>query len=181
MELERRSFGEVRTSGGRTLFGIAAPFNKVADIAGAFKEVIRPGAFSAVLSRRTDIAALADHRSNALLGRTRSGTLQLSESTDGLAYSLELPATSLGTDILELARRGDLAGVSIGFVATSEAWSRDQTTRELKAIDLYEISVISGGIPAYETTIGLRARGLATNGAAALRRLRLFLQLGGVT
>ena len=66
MDLERRSFGEVRASG-RTLHGIACPFGVRAQI-GTFSERVEPGAFAASLAN--DVLALADHQPTALLGRT---------------------------------------------------------------------------------------------------------------
>ena len=169
MELERRAVAEIRTSG-RTLYGIAAPFNRPADIAGMFTETIMPGAFAATLAKRADVLALANHRSDALLGRTRSGTLRLQETSAGLEYSLDLPATSLGNDVLALAQRGDLGGISIGFVADSEAWP-DKSTRQLRAVTLHEVSVISGHA-AYgdATTIALRHRFWAEASRPQMRR-----------
>jgi HK97 family phage prohead protease len=128
-----------------------------ASIGGRFSETIAAGAFSASLVR-DDVMALADHRAEALLGRTRSRTLRLSETAAGLEYALDLPSTSIGNDLLELARRGDLSGVSIGFIATSEAWP-DPRTRQLRSVTLHEISILTGNVPAYDqTTVALRSR-----------------------
>jgi hypothetical protein len=180
MELERRAVAEIRTAG-RTLYGVAAPYNRATDIAGLFSETIMAGAFTATLAKRADVLALADHRSDALLGRTRSGTLRLSETAAGLEYSLELPATSLGNDLLVLAQRSDLGGMSFAFTADTETWP-DARTRQLRAVTLHEVSVVRGH-PAYDgTSIALRARARAVDpaGAAALRRLRALLQAEGV-
>jgi HK97 family phage prohead protease len=161
MDIERRAVTEIRWTGGRTLYGVAAPFDRPADIGGMFTETIARGAFTATLAKHSDILALANHRSDQLLGRTRSGTLRLSETAAGLEYSLELPATSVGDDVLALAQRGDLGGMSIGFVADAESWSEmnsRQPSRTLRAVSLHEVSVISGH-PAYDgTSIALRAR-----------------------
>jgi len=116
-----------------------------------FTETIRPGAFRASLLRpNSDVLALRDHDLGRVLGRTRSGTLKLHEAADGLRYELSLPDTSDAHDLLALAERGDIGGVSIGFVPTDEAWpSRDQ--REIRSADLHEISFIAAH-PAYSTT-----------------------------
>ena len=175
MDIEHRAVSEVRTTG-RTLFGVAAPFNRPADIGGLFSETILPGAFTATLAKRTDVLALSNHRSDQLLGRVRSGSLRLSETPAGLEYSLDLPATSLGNDVLALAQRGDLGGVSIGFIAKDEAWpSRDR--RELRAVELHDVSVISGHAAYGDgTTIAVRSR----ERADALQGLRLFLAFEGI-
>lgn len=173
MEMERRAFGELRAQG-RTLVGIAAPFGKPANIAGLFTERIAPGAFASTISDGHDILALSDHRDNALLGRTRSGTLRLNETASGLEYALDLPATTLGNDLLALAQRDDLGGVSIGFSAASDHWPNPQT-RELRQVVLHEVSIVSA-VPCYpDTTIALRCRD--RSGAGALRELRAFLAM----
>lgn len=165
--IELRAVAEVRTAG-RTLYGIAAPFNKPADILGIFSERILPGAFTATLSRQSDVLALLDH-SGTVLGRTKSGTLRLQESAAGLEYNLDLPQTSAGNDVLELARRGDLGGISIGFTADSESWP-DKSTRELRAVTLHEVSIVST-FPAYrDTSIALRSRALVQVSSDARRR-----------
>jgi HK97 family phage prohead protease len=168
MDLERRHVTDIRTSG-RTLHGLAAPFGKAADIGGMFRETIAAGAFAATIAR-DDIRALADHRADALLARTRSGTLRLTETPDGLQYAIDVPQTTLGNDLLTLATRGDLSGVSIGFVATDESWP-DPRARQLRAVTLHEISVITGGTPAYDGT-SVAVRHLAAG--SYLRRVRLL-------
>ena len=178
MQLEHRAVFEVRVGAGRTLYGIAAPFNRSADIGGMFTESIAPGAFAKSLASNSDVLALADHRSDALLGRTRSRTLRLSESAAGLEYALDLPQTSLGNDLLELAKRGDLGGISIGFVADDEAWT-NKTTRQLRSVTLHEVSVIRGHAAYGEgTTIALRSRDKnAPIGAVSPEARRRFLDM----
>lgn len=171
--LERRAAVEVRAVAGRRLEGYAAVFNVPAPIAG-FTETIRPGAFRASLAERGDILALVDHDASKLLARTASGTLRLSEDARGLAFALDVPDTTLGHDVLTLAERGDLGGASFGFRVLDEAWpARDR--RELRALDLVEISVIHTH-PAYaQTSVTARARALGAS--AALVRARLLEML----
>jgi uncharacterized protein len=137
MQLERRAVAELRTEG-RNLVGHAALFNTETRI-GLTREVIRSGAFRRSLQAGADVRAFVDHDHTRVLGRTRSGTLQVSEDARGLAFSIDMPATSLGEDILELGRRGDLSGMSFGFRAVDEKWSGRR--RELRDVDLVEISV----------------------------------------
>jgi len=151
--LERRAFAEVRTAG-RRVEGYAATFGSMANI-GSFQERIAPGAFHEALAG--DILALLDHDTGKVLGRTRSGSLRLTEDDKGLAFSLDLPDTQAGRDVLALAERGDLGGMSFGFMVPEggESWSGN--TRTLRSIDLKEISVVQAW-PAYEgTEIALRA------------------------
>jgi uncharacterized protein len=155
-DLEYRSVTELRAVG-RRLAGHAAVFNVSADIGGRFRETIIRGAFTKTLTTRTDIVALVDHDATRLLARTASGTLRLSEDAKGLAFEIDVPETQLGRDMLTMAARNDLGGMSIGFHATSESWPTPDT-RELRAIDLVEISIAQAW-PAYDqTTIALRNR-----------------------
>ena len=96
--------------------------------------------------------ALADHDPRRVLARTKSGTLRLSEDTRGLAFDMDVPNTTAGRDILELAERSDLGGMSFGFTVAKdgERWQGDR--RELRSITLHEISVVSAW-PAYEGTL----------------------------
>ena len=152
--IERRGAVGV-TASGRTLTGYVATFGVEARI-GGFTESIAPGAFTATLASGRDILALRDHQPDALLGRTSSGTLTLAEDAKGLRFDLKLPDTQPGRDLVALAERGDLGGMSFGFVATDEVWRGD--TRELRAVELHEVSVVQAW-PAYEqTTVSVRNR-----------------------
>jgi HK97 family phage prohead protease len=155
--VERRSAPiEIRAQG-RRLTGYAAIFKVPAKI-GTFTEIIKPGAFRNSLSR--DVLALQDHDPSKVLGRTKSGSLRLSEDTRGLSFDLDLPETQAGRDVLALAERGDIGGMSFGFEATDEHWTNDM--RELRAIRLHEISVVSAW-PAYTGTIvAVRAKSIDT-------------------
>ena len=146
-DIERRGTAGV-TASGRTLTGYVATFGTEARI-GGFTESIAPGAFTASLSAGGDILALLDHKPDALLGRTKSGTLSLREDAKGLRFDLKLPDTQHGRDLIALAERGDLGGMSFGFIATDEKWTGDK--RELRSVDLREISVVQSW-PAYQQT-----------------------------
>lgn len=152
--LEYRSTLEWRAQG-RKLTGIAAPFNSPTDL-GGISETIKPGAFSKSLASNKDVLALIDHDPSRLLGRTKSGTLRLSEDQRGLNFEIAIPDTREGQDLLVLATRGDLGGMSFGFKAINEAWTGNK--RELLEIDLREISVIHSW-PAYASTeVAVRSR-----------------------
>lgn len=153
-DIERRAVVELRVAG-RRLEGYAATFGTEARVAD-FTEMIAPGAFAAGLGR--DIVALVDHDRTRLLARTRSGTLELREDEKGLSFALQVPDTQHGRDVLALAERGDLGGMSFGFTvpAGGERWQGRK--RELTKIDLREISVVSAW-PAYEgTSVAARSR-----------------------
>lgn len=153
MTIEKRYAHGAKVEG-RQLIGVAAPYGAETRI-NDFREVIAAGAFTRTLSDQRDILALADHDPTRVLGRTKSGTLALRETAQGLEYTLTLPDTSVGNDIRELAQRGDIGGVSMGFRAVRDSWSGD--LRTLHEVELHEISIVSAH-PAYaDTTVTLRS------------------------
>lgn len=164
-DMERRASIELRAAG-RKLEGYAAIFGQDTRIRD-FTEVIMPGAFKDTLAEGRDILALADHDQRAVLARTRSGTLRLAEDTRGLHFELDVPNTSFGRDILELAERGDVGGASFGFTAKDERWTADR--RELRGINLHEISIVSA-FPAYDGTIVQARRRQAASGKLVAAR-----------
>lgn len=154
---ERRALAAELRAQGRRLVGYAAVFDAEARIGEGWTEVIRPGAFAASLAGGRDVLALVDHDPARVLGRTRSGTLRLAEDARGLAFEIDVPDTQDGRDMLALAERGDLGGMSFGFVAKDQRRQGDR--RELRAVELHEISVIAS-FPAYDgTVVQARARG----------------------
>lgn len=170
-DIEVRLTSEWRASG-RKLEGLAAIFDEETTI-GDFTEVVRPGAFTRSLAAGGDILALVDHDPARLLARTRTGSLMLSETKRGLAFSLQVPNTQDGNDALALAERGDLGGMSFGFriPAGGEVW--EGRSRQLVDVDLMEISVVSAW-PAYAgTTVTARSRVMTT---PRLNRARLILK-----
>lgn len=145
-------------SDGSTVAGYAAVFNSATDIGGMWQEVISPGAFRDTISI-DDVLAFAAHDSARVLGRTSAGTLRLREDDKGLAVEIDLPDTSDGRDVGELVRRGDLKGMSFGFIVRKETWDEtvDPPMRTIQAVDLIEVSAVA--LPAYgDTTLALRSR-----------------------
>ena len=156
MTIEKRFQTMELRANGRRLEGYAALFGIEARIGGGLIETIAPGAFAATLAERSDILALVDHDPSRVLARTRSGTLRLSEDTRGLAFDMDVPDTQAGRDVLTLAERGDLGGMSFGFSARDDNVQGNR--RELRTVDLYEISIVSA-FPAYDgTEIHARAK-----------------------
>lgn len=164
MALEFRSIGtDLKPDGSGFRFqGYAAVFNT--DSRGLdFTETILPGAFNRSISAATrgewEVKAFQDHDPKMFLGSTRTGSLSLSEDKLGLSVDLQLnPEVSYARDLAaNLRRDGAGSGMSFGFSTPrlGDQWSSDGSRRELKSVKLHEVSVIVGGTPAYEATIGL--------------------------
>ncbi|WP_019342827.1 HK97 family phage prohead protease [Stutzerimonas stutzeri] len=149
--MERRASNGLKPDG-RKLTGYAARFNVETDL-GEFVEVIRPGAFTRTLAAASagNIRAVYEHDGKSLLGRLGSGTLRLTQDSEGLAFELDLPDTTLGRDLAELVKRGDVAGCSFGFLPVQDAWSEGaKPVRELRDVDLFEVTITAN--PAYDAT-----------------------------
>ena len=154
--LQTRSQGDSESN---VIEGYAAVFNSPTDIWGMFTEIIAPGAFADAIASNDDIRALFNHDWNNVLGRTKSGTLRLSEDARGLKFEVDLPNTTLAKDLSESLKRGDISQCSFGFVPTSETWDYEPEipVRAINSVELHEISVVS--IPAYEDTeVSLRSK-----------------------
>ena len=170
MNHETRSLREAPAlAESRTLTGYAAVFNSEADIGGYFREVIAPGAFADTL-KDSDVRALVDHDSGRLIGRKSNGTLRLSEDKRGLKVEIDLPDTSDGRDVAALVERGDMDGMSFGFMVTHDEWDEtsDPPTRTIHAVNLREVSAVT--FPAYDdTSLALRTLEGAKEEARKLR------------
>ena len=159
--LERRSMQvrEFRADDDGKIVGYASVFDEETDIGGMFREVVRPGAFARAIKEKQDVRALFNHDQNYVLGRTKSGTLKLEEDKRGLWIEVKPPKTQFAADLMESMNRGDVDSMSFAFVATEETWTErkgDATLRELKDVDLFDISAVT--YPAYEgTSVGLRS------------------------
>lgn len=159
-EIQLRSI-ELRSEvAGDKLTGYASVFGQYADF-GSYLETLAPSAFDAALvDPATDVRSYYQHDSARLLGRQGSGTLRLSTDTTGLHFELDIPDTSDGRDLRELVTRGDLTGMSFGFIAGLEESGNTPDGRHLRThvsvARLIEVSPVSR--PAYAgTSVQLRS------------------------
>ncbi|MCV7068329.1 HK97 family phage prohead protease [Mycolicibacterium farcinogenes] len=145
---------------GNKLIGHAGRVRSCAEVPGHL-EALHRSAFDAVRKDAgTDVRALFNHDPSKLLGRQSSGTLRWSVDSTGLPFECDLPDTSVGRDVRELAQRGDLNGASFGFLPGADAWSRTQDGRQLRTHTsvsrLVDVSIVT--FPAYTgTSVMLRS------------------------
>lgn len=170
--LERRAFQEARivAEDARKLKGYAIVFGSTSVDLGGFKEVIAPEAVDRTLGAAADVRALVDHDSGKVIGRTRSGTLQLKKDGHGLAVTIEPDSEiSYAKDIMRAVLRGDVSGMSFGFRVIEDLWNWDGPIPLRTVVDMRisEVSIVS--FPAYE----------ATNIDVAMRSLRNFQKTQG--
>ena len=141
----------------RTIIGYAAKFECWSEpIMGWFREKIDRDAFSEC--DVTDVIMCFNHNIDSILARTTSGTLTLSTDEEGLRFEFEAPATSLGNDMVELVRRGDISKCSFKFTVEEDEWlyaskenGLEYDERTIRKIDkLYDVSLVV--YPAYTDT-----------------------------
>lgn len=145
-----------------------------------FEEVVRPGAFARAIASAQDVRCLWNHGAEDVLGRTASGTLSLVEDATGLRFECRLPDTSLGRDVAELVRRGDVSQCSFAFAVVADRWSGNGASgyvRELLDVDLFDVGPVT--YPAYlQTSVQVRsgivlpARPVAPRSVNSLARAR---------
>lgn len=146
-----------------TISGYFAVFNSNYQISKDMSESVAPGAFSKSLEEN-DVRALVNHDTTLVLGRTKSGTLQLQEDEKGLFGTIQVnPNDRSAMDLYERVSRGDVDGCSFGFdIRAEETEIRDDGSVHwtMTDIDLGEVSCCT--FPAYqETNIQARAEDAA--------------------
>ncbi len=129
--------------------GYAAVFNTLSEDLGGFREQIAPGAFKRALDLDQDVRALVDHDPSRIIGRSTSGTLEMVEDDHGLRVKIDPADTSAGRDIMESISRGDVSGMSFGFVVRDDQWDMidGENIRTVSDMDLFDVSVVT--YPAY--------------------------------
>ena len=159
----RCQVSELRTNQeSRTIVGYAAKFERWSEpIRGWFKEHIARDAFSEC--DVTDVIMCFNHNIDSILARTTSGTLTISTDDEGLRFEFEAPATTMGNDMLELVRRGDISKCSFKFTVEEDEWryadkdnGLEYDERTIRRIGkLYDVSLVV--YPAYsDTEAGVR-------------------------
>ena len=133
---------EIRAAGdGRTIVGLAVPYNKEQRINSQLTEVFRPGAFSAVTRAAHRVKLLVGHDHQALpIGRA---TL-LREDAAGLHAEFYVSKTDRGDQVLELVRDGALDQLSIGFLSLKDNRLASGVIERIKA-HLAEVSLVTFG------------------------------------
>jgi HK97 family phage prohead protease len=103
-------------------------------------EIIDRTAFSKTLKDKAEVRAFWNHNDNYVLGNTKSETLNLEDSEDGLICRCELPNTSYANDLFEIVSRGDVRTMSFGFFPVKWEDTENGKLRTLKEVKLNEVS-----------------------------------------
>jgi HK97 family phage prohead protease len=154
-------FRAANSNASNRVTGTAAAYGTYAKIKNNL-ETIEQRAFDDTLASGKDVLLLLDHNPSLLLARTSNQTLALRSDDKGLHMEAELPDTSYANDLKALLKRGDITGMSFGFRVTKDSWSmvKGMQLRTIKAVDLFEVSIVT--MPAYQTGTSVSLRSLDT-------------------
>lgn len=150
---------QTREEGGeRYIEGYFATFEGAYEMGDWGVERVDPHAFDETLG--DDVRALVNHDTTLVLGRTRTGTLQLMTDERGLYGRIRInPNDQDAVNCYERVKRGDVSQCSFGFEIMEQREERLPDGRvqwTLLKVRLYEVSVCT--FPAYEdTSISARA------------------------
>lgn len=160
---------ELRASdGGNTLTftGYASVFNRsyrVSDAFGPFDESIAQGAFRDSLAQGADVPFKINHE-GMTLARTKSGTMNLAEDSNGLHVEARLdPANPQVTALRSAMERQDIDEMSFAFRCTNDTWSPDWMTRTVTGADIHkgDVSVVNYGANPFTSGAAMRSADIA--------------------
>lgn len=147
---EEESTGEETTD--KVISGYALKFNTPSKDLGGYKEIITPEALKE--ADLSDVCLLIGHDFTQILGRTKSGTLELALDETGLKFKCTLPNTSYANDVYENIQAGNIDSMSFGMIIpkdgdTFEKDEKGDVIRKVNKINsLFDVSVVS--VPAYD-------------------------------
>ena len=145
-------------NGGRHISGKAISFDTQSNDIG-FIEILHRGCISQELIDSSNIVFLYNHDYNQVIARANKGkgTLNIDLRDDGVYFDLEVPNTTMGNDLLENIRLGNITQCSFGFSYANEEGSyKDEKIGDVwyrnvyKIGKLYDLSAVT--YPAYDDT-----------------------------
>lgn len=141
--IERRQYDatfEVRGEGdGRTIVGIAVPYDVEQRINPGLVEVFRKGVFRDVTRAANRVKLLFQHKTDTPIGRAT----MLEERDGGLYGEFRISKTEAGDEALELIRDGVLSNLSVGFQPLKDE-KRGGVVNRIRA-HLAEVSLVTFG------------------------------------
>lgn len=151
---------EIREAGdSKTIVGLI-PYNSRSVSMWGEYEIITETAFAKTLAESADVKALFNHDDSKILGRTKNGTLRLSNGMigeqAGLLCELDLAETTYARDLYSLIKRNDVNTMSFGFYPVKERVENEgeDVVHYLLEVRLIEVS-FGVPFPAYEETTSM--------------------------
>ncbi len=153
--MEIRSIETAFEQNDNIIEGYAIRFNSVSEILydkekrRFFREIIDREAITQELIDNSDIKFLFNHDKERLLARRNKGqgSLNVELREDGVFFSFEIPSTSIGNDLKEMIKRGEVTTCSFAFTdGDNIQWDfsdREVPTRTVKSIrGLFDLSAV---------------------------------------
>lgn len=119
--------------------GLFSGYGSVFGVLDSYKEIVVAGAFAESLKTRQP-SLLWQHRSGEPIGIYTG----VKEDAVGLHVEGKLALkTARGAEAYELLKMGAVSGLSIGFQVREESYDRVSGINTLKALDLWEVSLVT--------------------------------------
>ena len=143
---------------GRHISGKAVSFDTQSNDIG-FIEILHRGCISQELIDSSNIVFLYNHDYNQVIARANKGkgTLNIDLRDDGVYFDLDVPNTTMGNDLLENIRLGNITQCSFRFrYANEEGAYKDEKIDDVwyrnvyKIGQLFDLSAVT--FPAYDAT-----------------------------
>lgn len=162
----------IKFSDNRTFSGYASKFNGV----DSYGDTILPGAYADTLKSRSRPVRMRWNHHGPVIGKW----LEIQEDGDGLIVKGELtPGHSVAEDVYAGLKHGSLDGLSIGYRIPPGGSARDGKIRQIKRIDLVEISVVEEPADLAARIADVKS---AIDDAASLKEIEALLRdAGGFT
>jgi hypothetical protein len=134
-----RHEGDGAGADGRTLYGLAVPFDvelDVSDFWDDYTEVFRKGSFAKTIRDRSHALPLLVHHNHR--GLPIGAATELAEEDDGLHAAFHLSATREADDVLALLADDAISGLSIGFEPVTHTETKGPNRTPPSSRDLHE-------------------------------------------
>jgi len=161
----------IRATDSNTIVG-QIPYDSPSEDLG-YIEILKPGCFSRAIEKADNILSLWNHDPGMPLASTKSGTLTLIDTRDGLNVRIEPNMTTTwGQNALSAVKRGDISGLSFGFNVKDSGvkWGKNNVRVIHEVNQLFEVSPVA--FPAYsESCVRLRSYSCSAGRSLYLRNI----------
>jgi len=148
--------------------GRALSYRTLSGDLGGFREQLLPGCFSRHLAENPDVLCLREHENSQLLGRTKNGTLTLTDGPDGLDFRCVInPSDPQAVSTHAAIQRGDLDRMSFAFGvdgddgdtfdSASDENGRSIVRRSIKRAKIFDVSPVVRAAYPNGTSVAARA------------------------
>ena len=173
METKSLSFDAVQVKFDEEGKGIFEGYASVFGGVDSYGDTIMPGAYKATIKKRERPIMLRWNHYGPVIGKW----LEIREDEKGLYVKGELtPGHSVAEDVYASMKHGAVDGMSIGYRVKKATDYPDEGRRELKEIDLVEISIVESPADAAARVAGVKS---AINEAESLKEIEAVLRDAG--